>query len=284
MLSYSNLPRTGIGNKLFVWAQGYVFSLANDCPHATSGWVKIHIGPIIRKENSKRFYWGYVPFKSTLKSFFWLVRYFFYTKVQTKPSDCYKKKEIDTIYVFNTLPHSNDYFSNIRAFRGQIKEQLGNYLSPSIIEKVSQKPCPAIGVHIRLGDFKVGQQTTPIAFFVDHINRVRALIGQDAPVTLFTDGNTDEVQDVLRLGHVFLSKNNRDIEDLLWLSRSKVIILTSNSTFSQWAGFLSEAVLLYDEKIIITPIRDSSELFEGNIADFETNFKKLYEKKNNFYQ
>lgn len=277
MIGYSKLSRTGIGNKLFIWAQGFVFSQVNNCKHITLGWTKFHIGPILRGENSLRLYLDYVhPLKSFYHSFLLLFYSIYKKKIMLKQDDCINLRQKDCIYTFHTLPSSDNYFFNLSPFRQNIKASLYEYLSKSITKRIEQYEKPFIGVHIRLGDYKWNGIVTPIQYYINNINIIRATVGKDLPVTIFTDGKKEEIADILALPYVTLAKDDKDIVHLLLLSQSKIIIMTSISTFGQWAGFLSDdAILIYDKKIIKTAIRPELNFLEGEITDVENALKRL---------
>ena len=120
MISFSKLPRAGLANKLFVWAQGFVFSKRNNCPHTCVGWVKIHIGPLLRREQSLRFYAGYTPVASTIKSYLRLAKNGSKPKVFLAHQECDKIFLADATYVFSEVPHSADYFGSISFHRAAI--------------------------------------------------------------------------------------------------------------------------------------------------------------------
>ena len=101
-----------------------------------------------------------------------------------------------------------------------------------------------IGVHIRRGDFKLGNQTTPLDYFVTVITFLRRKIGKELPVTVFTDADESEIEEVLKLPSVKLAEEKADILDLLLLSRSSILVLSRDSTFSYWAAFLSDAFVI----------------------------------------
>src|SRR5258705_11167494 len=58
-LVHARLPRGGLGNKLLVWARATVFGRLNKLPVITTGWADVKIGPLLRRERFKRYYFGY---------------------------------------------------------------------------------------------------------------------------------------------------------------------------------------------------------------------------------
>ena len=68
-IAYCKLPRAGLANMLLTWAEALVFSKNHSIPIISKGWYKIKIGPLIRRERSKRFYWNYFKY-DIIRSFF----------------------------------------------------------------------------------------------------------------------------------------------------------------------------------------------------------------------
>lgn len=266
MIAFSKLPRSGIGNKLFIWAQGLIFSKVNNCDFYTIGWVKLHIGPIFRREKSFRFYFGYIRINESLKSIIHWLKSINTPSVFLVQQQCNLiVKEKKAKYVFETIPQSTNYFEILRDYRTEIIFALNQILNNRIHKKVEIHESPEIGIHVRMGDFKVGNIITPIKYYVEMLAKTRELYGNHLKATVFTDGTIEEVKVLLDIHNVELAKDDLDIVHLLVLSKSKIIILTSNSTFSQWAGFLSDAILIYDKRIIKHRIRLEPHLIEeGN--------------------
>src|SRR5207249_8991781 len=91
---------------------------------------------------------------------------------------------------------------------------------------------------------KLGSPFTPNEFFIDAINFIRQKTNSLLSVTVFTDAEPDEIADILQLPEVKLAERKPDILDILLMSQSKLIVLSKSSTFSYWAAFLSDAILI----------------------------------------
>jgi hypothetical protein len=280
--AYARLPRAGIGNKLLVWARALVFAHLNDMPLSVSNWAEIKIGPFLRNEKNKRQYWGYFNTENCpgfLKKLFflcWFRKIHEPAIVQIASSTRQK-----TLYLFEKTPPWSDYFKDIRAYRGLIKSALYEIISPKYIVLMDSKKPPVVGVHIRRSDFREAQPgedlgsacniRTPLAYYVRTIGIIRRVYGEDLPVTIFTDGREEEISDLLALPEVRLAEPNPDIIDFLLLSRSKCIVVSSGSTFSYWAAFLSDApvVMHPQHPVLIRPDAMKLEIFEGPVSDRE---------------
>jgi len=278
----SKLPDAGLGNKLFTWGHGVVFAHKNGLEHYSIGWTKINIGPILRRETSFRFYRNYFKSTNLLSKIMFLFLKLTKNSVKQSYSNCQKIeiKHDNNIFIFYEVPHWNEFFKGLRENQELIVNTFFKSLRPNIHNDYLNKKNPIIGVHIRMGDFrklsstedfsKVGQTRTPMQYFIDVINNIRKISGKELPVSIFSDGRIDELSDILSLKNVDLVQGNKDIIDLILLSKSKIIVTSAGSTFSYWAGFLSKAALIRHPDHIHEIIRDedfNSTYYEGPFSD-----------------
>jgi hypothetical protein len=261
---YIKFPKTGLGNMMLVWARAVVFAHLNNLPIVTSSWWGFHWGALLRRENKSRFYLGYFTESSMCKQLL--------VKLQSKllqveldppvallSSYATRKSKI---YVFNTVVTDNDLFGSLRNHEALIKSSLTNLLTAKMKLKLEQFEVPFIGVHIRRGDFKLGNQTTPLHYFIEIINTIRSAVLEDAPVTVFSDADESELQEILSIPNVKLAENKPDILDILLLSKSKYIVLSRSSTFGYWAAFLSNA-------LVIRPFDDWQAMIKPNNQQYK---------------
>ena len=275
----SQLPDAGLGNKLFTWAHGIVFAKKNNLQHYSIGLTRLKIGPILRKETSLRFYRNY--FKSA--TLITKIKLLFLKRLKRTAmksySDCNTfDDKTNELFIFNEIPHWSDYFKGIRENRDVVVKTFFESLNSNIYKKYSNKITPIIGVHFRMGDFKkisavqdfskVGHARTPIQYFIDVINELRIAADANLPVTIFSDGNSNELSKVLSLSNVHLAEDDLDILHMLHLSKSKVIVLSAGSTFGHWSAFLSNAAIIHHYQHYHSNIRDNrfnEKYFEGVI-------------------
>lgn len=243
---YVKFPKVGLGNMLLVWARAVVFAHLNHLPLITSPWWSFHPGAWKRNENKKRLYWGYFKESSYWSRLEILLNKYQYQLIEEPVVKELTAAELEgkKIYRFDKVIVENDLFASIRDYRDLVREGIYKILKPSLLEQLKSYPPPVIAVHIRRGDFKLGNPVTPQSFFIDCINQVRSVAGENWEVTVFTDADADEISEVLALPAVTLASPKPDILDILLMSKSKVIILSQSSTFSYWGAFLSDAVIL----------------------------------------
>ena len=273
------LSKAGLGNQLFPLMRAFVFGHLNNLPVMVTGYNHFTIGPYLRGDKSKRSYAGYFTFQkgiidqqlNNLK----LLRYRKFER-EIEPSLESVKIEEHHLYVFSKLPEWSDYFYGLKEHRALVLQLFNSLISPSVKNKMHHLTPPCIGVHMRMGDFKklkpgedfskVGVVRTPEEYYVDVINQVRALHGSDLPVSIFTDGHKHEITMLLSLKNTTLIEGNLDIVDMLLLSKSKIILTSAGSTFSYWAGFLSDSTIIMHPDHIYKSIRPKSLesiLYEG---------------------
>lgn len=278
------LPRAGLGNRLLVWANAVVFAHLNGLPIHTVGWHQIRLGPWLRGERTKRYYGGYfMPDAGLIARLTDLPRYRLTSNARNLVNPPVERMSAQALahtrwIVFDALPHWSDYFRDLKGHRALVREKLYAQVHPTVRRQLAACTRPSIGVHARLGDFralkpgedfaKVGAVRTPQSYFVDAIKKLREVRGPQTPVTVFSDGRRDELHELLSLPGTELAPPRNDLVDMLLLARSDVIVTSAGSSFSYWAGFLSDAQLILHPDHIhgsIRPLDDS--LYEGPVSD-----------------
>lgn len=257
-LVYSKLPHAGLGNKLLVWARAEVFAKQNKLPHYTSHWSQIKIGPYIRGEQSKRQYWRHFSndFSPTFldKIHMATMRHrAVEPDVQSILQNAQKRQS--KLYVFDRVPDWQDYFLGLRSHEPHLRGKFRNILHPRFQRDYQPTQyAPVVGLHVRRGDFRelregeiLGEHCnvrTPISYYIDVLNELRKLCGQNLPATIFTDGRQEDVKELLAIPNVSMPEQRSDVLDMLMLSSSQIIVPSIASTFSYWAAFISDAIVI----------------------------------------
>lgn len=258
-----------------------VFARLNNLPLIVTGYQTLKIGPYLRREKSKRDYSRYFDFQKGLVGA-WIdhlkVRRLKKRMTIVEAPDLVRLDDTgkNKLYNFTAKIHWRDFFSGLKEHRPLVIDLFWKLLRDEIREELDRIPAPFIGVHVRMGDFRklkpaekfrsVGGVRTPEQYFIDIINAIRKAGGRDFPVTVFTDGYRHELPDLFRLPRISMAEDNKDIIDMLLLSRSKIIVASAGSTFSYWSGFLSDAPLIMHPDHIHQPIRHNGQkagAFEG---------------------
>lgn len=298
----AQLPRTGLGNMLLVWARAVLFAHINSLPVVAPIWGKIAIGPYLRGERDKRYYGNLFFNKDYVSKFNYFLaslkkKQLHYNPVISKMElSNLEVKEIDChLFIFNQLPHWSDFFIDLKEYQAIVKDKLLASIRPSVLEVISHRPTPQIGMHIRMGDFRVlkpeddftklGGVRTPFNWFIRVIDAIRGIAGYDVPVTIFSDGYDYELSELLKLPQVSRASPASALSDMLTLSRSKLLVASSGSTFSYWASYLGQCPTIWHPAHFhagVFPRDLSQNVFEGGfdpesmpIADLLTRNIKL---------
>ena len=267
---HCKVPRSGLGNQLFPIVKAHVFGALNNLPVVVTGYRQFKVGPYLRREKSKRNYSNYFKFQKNIitawfeqQSIHALTKKGLVTEPRVDRLNEGEKK--NGVYLFSEHPHYHDYFTGLRENRDEARKHLLSILRKEIVDDVASKKAPVIGVHIRMGDFRklkegedfsqVGATRTPENYFIDCIRQIRSINGSCLPVSIFTDGYRHELENLLALENIEIVEGNKDIVDLLLLSRSKIIVTSASSTFSYWSGFLADAPLIMHPDHIYASIR-----------------------------
>jgi hypothetical protein len=160
----------------------------------------------------------------------------------------------DQSYFFTSVPHYEHHFDGLSENRELVIQLFWNLVSAKIKKELTKLPKPCIGVHIRMGDFSpaaegvkfgtTGHTRSPQEYFINMIKSIREINGTSLPVSIFTDGKKNELSKLFQLENIHLIKGNNDLTDLLLLSKSDIIIPSAGSTFSSWAAFISDAIII----------------------------------------
>jgi Glycosyl transferase family 11 len=267
------LPAAGLGNQLFPLMKAAVFARLNGLPLYVTGYNRPKIGPYLRREKVKRKYGGFFTFQQGYFSGqimrLSLLRYNGFEKVNEPPLyPMPPDQKTGKMFVFSSIPHWSDYFAGLKDYRDLVLSLFGELVHARIKDKVETLDAPCIGVHIRMGDFRrltegedfrsAGAVRTPEHYFIEVISAIRKINRKDLPVSVFTDGYRHEFRDLFSLGGVTLVEGNPDLVDMLLLSRSRIIVTSAGSTFSYWAGFLSDAPLIMHPDHLHAPVRPVS--------------------------
>lgn len=244
--TFVDFPKVGLGNMMLVWARAVVFSKTNEIPLTVSFWWGFRLGPFLRGEKQKRFYWRYFS-ESSLWSLIAINFYKANAKVIYDPplsKLSAEEKASKSLFVFSKFEIDKDLFGYIRNHSKMIRQELLGLLHPSLATYYQKSQPPVISIHVRRGDFKRGTVLTPNEYFISMIYLIRQFAGSDLPVTIFSDATEEEISDLLELPATKLSDNAADILDILAMSDSKFIVLSGSSTFSYWGAFLSDALVV----------------------------------------
>ena len=147
----------------------------------------------------------------------------------------------DIVFKWNSCHH----FTDLADYRKMIYQGLLEITKKKSLSFVNNfKEGNFIGLNIRTGkDFvnaasgKKGYFLTEIDWFIHALKSTREKEG-NLPAIIVSDGGKKELAEILNEPGTTLINSQNAIEDLLVLSKSKVLLGSGNSSFSAWASFL----------------------------------------------
>jgi hypothetical protein len=259
-------PGPGLGNLMFPLARAIIGSQGADNILISPTWTQVKIGPFLRREKDKRIYLKEFFGRNLLEWKNWF-RAIFLPKVDESRLAC-------------DLSHGDNYVVSYEGMGNYFRDIYdGRDLIKAWIDQNAQKNGEIlqlynIACHVRLGDF--GSEEDPESksghvvrqswdWYRNSINEAVKLSNVPHPkIYLFTDESHDTVVEQLDLPYELIKDPSRNaITALINMSRANIIV-TSRSTFSQWAAFMSEGLAIWNQNFNLKetfPIRANQDIF-----------------------
>ncbi len=242
--------RFGLGHGLLAWARSVVWAQQNNAQLIAPNWLQLRIGPYLRRERDKRFY--YKLFQSG-QQVGGLRRAFILAKAKRINISNFTSSKLQsgtTIVEFynalgdNEAKHFHEILGHAKTVRTALLDMTKLQYRPEVQRD------PHIAVHIRGGDFGVAVSIEqlqkgghnlrlPVGWYRDAIVVLRDTVGQNLPVVVFSDCGDTEIAEVLNLANVKRSTYKESITDMLAMSQATVLV-SSGSGFSRWGSYLGQ--------------------------------------------
>ena len=271
----ANIPRYGLCNCLLVWAKAYTFAQLHGFPLVVHGWHAWHIGPWIRGERVKRYYGNYFIDQRNFIEL-WRMKFCRWRSdtsasglVELEPKLDSDLESTTRFYVFEKVPHRDDFFAGLRGNENMIREGFFAMLRPWIHKAKQTIQKPNVAIHVRRGDYHAsGHKITPIEYYVNQLKIIREINKKQVSAVVFSDAHDEELKALLDLPNVSRSQTQPDILDLVQMITADTIVTSLQSTFGYWAGYLSKASVILHPDHRFGRIRAASNgLFEGTSED-----------------
>lgn len=268
----AELPRTGLANKLLIWSRAIVFAYNNEVKLESVvvyPWVNIPLRRIFSRD--KRYYHNFF----ITNDLFERIKAFSCAKKIINPALKYKLVDVKVVCFQKIGQFHLDYFADIREYSILLREHLYKIVNPEIIKRIENEKKYYIAFHVRLGDFE-SELRTPIQYYVEIHKFLVSELGF-APITyVFSDGGEEQLKGLLELENVKIISGNSALYDLLLMSKAKLIVPAIRSTFSYYAAFISDAVIIRHRKDFCGKIKSS----ESEECWFSDNLKvKFFDDK-----
>ena len=243
------LGRYGLTHGLLAWARCRLWCEQNGATMLAPFWLKLRIGPYLRRERDKRNY--FLLFKSGaattgLRRLALLARA---SRVEVGPEWPAKPDDVggDLVMRFHNALKDNEKksFSQIvghgRFLRGELLAMTRRRYHPA--------PCaePFVAIHVRMGDFTplatdgqiagTSNAQLPIDWYGDRLDALRQALGCPIPAVVFSDGSDAALAPLLDRDSVRRAPRQPSVTDLLQMGNG-VALIASGSGFSLWGAFL----------------------------------------------
>lgn len=230
-------PGAGLGNLLFPWARAVLLAERDGGRLIAPTWRNVKLGPILRREKDLRFY-SNIFYHRSVGQFLGDLAIKLKNSVRISEDTYLRTKQSSFVVVEGERNHFADLVGAGPVLRDRLV---------AMTRKPPSDPIRGIAMHIRLGDFIEAnderyQRNSRVAlsWFVSEAARLRKLLGP-RPITIFTDDTGEAIERAfIGVEDLYFAKTGNAIQDILRLSSAEHIVC-SNSTFSLWGIFLSDA-------------------------------------------
>lgn len=168
-------------------------------------------------------------------------------------------------YHFKATPYISD-LPLLRDYHSLIKQEFFKMIHPRHRKLADTFSPPKVGIHIRQGDFAKIGASVKLDYFINIIDSLKSILGYEVTVTIFSDGHSEDLGPVLSLPKVHLFHSVNDLVDLLVFSSSRILVTSKGSSYSYWAAFISEGIVIHHTTTWVPQCRPASvnsRLFEG---------------------
>jgi hypothetical protein len=250
LYGYADVGRFGLGHGLLAWARCVVWCHKADVPVIAPRWLRLRIGPYLRRERDKRFYYRLFH-RGRQVGGLHRARLLALAEKLSAEKDTPEvgwRPARETIVVFKNAPADNErkHFHEIVGANALVREALREMTRARFVPRPPREP--HVAIHVRGGDFSppvnvealkdgLHNQRLPIAWYVGMLKGLREKSASDIPAVVYSDCTDDELAPLLAQARTTRSQYRAAISDMLAMSDARVLI-SSGSGFSRWGSYL----------------------------------------------
>jgi len=248
-LWFMRLSGCGLGNCFYTYFHAVALAEKYGAKIIAPPWFSLKIGPLLRGERSKRFYWQmFKPYSGDIHGIGKLVTLLrmYRKRVVLKVGE--PAEPVIVKGALNFVVSSRFTFVGLHAHRPAIRQRILGTINDPVPENHRWGSGGYIAIHIRLGDFSEVPADTlvseahpspsfriPLSWYTNLTRALRKRY-RDKPILIFSDGERKTLAPVLDQG-AELYRSGSDMTDLLAMAGASILV-GSNSTYSRWAAFL----------------------------------------------
>lgn len=252
---------TGLGNRLFSWAQCRLFARQHGATMISPLWFRPAFGQLLRGGVDYRSYLSQIAlvglFRARKGDLGMLSGRFKtlgcrYLSEQDWDADLFSQPQFQGRSLVVGFDNPKFNFGEMAGLHDYLHGELRQIARPRLLEFVDSFGSVPIGINIRCGnDFKAAPtgtdyswvgwlQKTPLSWFVETLQLIRERAGWAVPAVVVSDGTPESLREILALENVTFLRPGNAITDLLVLSKSQVLLASASSTFSAWACYFGQ--------------------------------------------
>lgn len=248
LYAYPDIARFGLGNKLVVWSRAEVFAREHGGVVLKPCFTQLpSVGALLRCEGFGRMNLG--CFDLSAGGFVsGRERSRVLQHLPVVDESDWIEGQTDVAVRFAGL--GDDSFAQMLRHHDYVVGRLRSITNKQILKKVEMlADRPFIGVHVRRGDFKAVGIMTDDEWYVRAVQTALRVwhdqaCGHGEPlIRVFSDGRADELQFLVRAFpevRVIIMPKAKPLQDIWSLSKSRVLVGSSGSSFSIWAVLLGQ--------------------------------------------
>lgn len=275
LYGYADVGRFGLAHGLLAWARCVCWCHDTGAQILAPRWLRIRIGPYLRRESDKRSYHRLFHSGSQISGIARAWRLSTSARISaevTLPDQQFKPART-TVVVFTNAIADNErkLFHHVRGRSDLVHQHLRSITRTQFLPPHAERG--HIAVHVRLGDFstgvpmeqvRAGRNNTrlPMEWYVAMVTALRSRLGVDVPVIVYSDGADQDLAPLLNLAGCSRAPRREAITDLLAIAQAAVLV-ASGSGFSLWGSFLGQVprVCFPSQRIVrVLPAVDNADL------------------------
>jgi len=260
------LGRYGLTHGLLAWARCRLWCEQNGATMLAPFWLKLRVGPYIRRERDKRNYFLLFHNGNAVGGITRLAALARARRVEvgTEWPERPISNEGDVVLSFYNALKDNE----VKSFSQVVGH--GLFLRRELLAMTRRRfrpeplTAPFIAIHVRMGDFSASaanglvapgatNMRLPIDWYGDRLDALRHAIGADIQALVFSDGTDADLAPLLSRPKVDRPPRQQSVTDLLQMGTG-IALIASGSGFSLWGAFLGSAPRIAHPGQSIVPI------------------------------
>lgn len=247
------MGRYGLTHGILSWARCRVWCEQNGATMVAPFWLKLRVGPYLRRERDKRNYFLLFNSGTAVTGLRRLAILARADRIEIGPEWPEPPKPTGRKQL---LRFHNALAANDKKSFHQVVDH-GPFLRRELLAIARRRfhpPArqhPFIAIHVRMGDFSptpgdgqiaVGATNTrlPLDWYCDRLDAMRQALGRSVPAIVYSDGADEELAPLLSRDAVSRAPKRQSITDLLEMGMG-IAVIASGSGFSLWGAFLGSA-------------------------------------------